>query len=176
MSLLGQTRQDLPFTVCDKFQPTVLDGQLCYSLDLTNVHSGKTKPGLKNGIFLLLDSGIQNVGEDVRSNSEDKIVSMNLEPSFSSGGKFKIYLNTLDSFTDFRTGTYAMSSLKKTTGTDSFLDLPNAKKRCQIERFEKCAMQKYKEQLEKQCGCVPWALGNALKVKVPNSNNSNCEN
>ena len=41
MTLLGQTRHDLPFTVCDKFQPTVLEGQRCYELDLSKIGTNK---------------------------------------------------------------------------------------------------------------------------------------
>ena len=33
------------FVACDKFQPTVLEGQMCYSLDLGNVGVGKSKTG-----------------------------------------------------------------------------------------------------------------------------------
>ena len=57
-------------------------------MDLTSVKSGKTKSGLKSGVFLLLDTGVLNVGEGVNSKREDKVVSMNLEPSFSAGGNF----------------------------------------------------------------------------------------
>ena len=40
MTLLGQTRQDLPFPVCSQFQPVLFEGQLCYSLDLATLNIG----------------------------------------------------------------------------------------------------------------------------------------
>ena len=44
-TLLGQTRQDLPFTACSQFQPTILEGQRCYSLNLTAIDTGKAGTG-----------------------------------------------------------------------------------------------------------------------------------
>ena len=37
-SLLGQERPELDnLTICDKFKTTILDGQLCYSLDIAKL-------------------------------------------------------------------------------------------------------------------------------------------
>ena len=44
-----------------------------------------------------------------------------------------IHLSTLDRFVDTKPGSYAMTSMKKMTGTSSFLDLPENIKDCQIE-------------------------------------------
>ena len=63
LSLLGSTRQDLPFPVCDKFKPTMIEGQLCYSIDLsTNDVQTKNKKG--NSLLLLLDPGTQTIGHN----------------------------------------------------------------------------------------------------------------
>ena len=55
-SLLGQERPGLDnLTICDKFQPTILEGQLCYSLDVVKYKSGNTEAGKRNGLFILVD-------------------------------------------------------------------------------------------------------------------------
>ena len=52
-------------TVCDKFHPTILEGQLCHTLDLKK-HIGiehPTKSGKPNGLFLLLDPNPYQLGQ-----------------------------------------------------------------------------------------------------------------
>ena len=169
MTLLGQTREDLPFTVCDKFQPTVLEGQLCYSIDMSFIHTEKSK-AFKNsyGLLLLLDPGkLEGIKEKVTNQGpEKKIVSLNLDPSDTYDNSASISINTLQRFTDYRAGSYGLSVLKKMIGTDSFLALPNNIKNCQVETFEECQAQRYLEEVWKECGCVPWALGRAMNDMV----------
>ena len=78
----------------------------------------------------------------------------------------KIYFNTLSSFTDYRAGSYAMTALKKMTGTDSFLKQTDEEKKCRIETPEDCQAKSFIESVQKKCGCVPWALSSALVTKV----------
>ena len=161
MTLLGQTRQDLPFPVCDQFQPTLLEGQRCYVLDLNSVSNKESKSGLKNGLFLLLDPGRSDFKLEPKAIAPEKFLSMNLDPltkKASYRSSARVYLNTLASFTDFRKGKYAMSSLKQMAGTGSFLDLPEEKKDCQVQSFEMCHANRYVKEVQKSCGCVPWAL------------------
>ena len=55
-SILGQKRPELGnFTLCDKFESTIFEGQLCYSLDTAKYTQKPTKSGKRNGLFLLLD-------------------------------------------------------------------------------------------------------------------------
>ena len=161
MTLLGQTRQDLPFPVCDQFQPTVLEGQRCYVLDLNSISNKETKSGLKNGLLLLIDPGRLEPRQKPKTIAPEKFLSLNLDPlTMQSSGisSARIYLNTLASFTDFREGKYAMSSLKQMAGTESFIDLPEEKRDCQVQSFETCQALRYVEEVQKTCGCIPWAL------------------
>ena len=41
VSNLGKTRRDLPFPVCNAFQPTPIEGQLCYFLNLSRIRTEK---------------------------------------------------------------------------------------------------------------------------------------
>ena len=125
------------FVACDKFQPTVLEGQRCYSLDLAKVGVGKSKAGKMKGLELVLDSNT---------------------PGNEDGNVARIYLGILSPFTDYRNGSYAMSALKKMTGTDGFLGLPDSAKKCQLETFEECNSRKYVEKISTSCHCTPWAL------------------
>ena len=77
----------------------------------------------------------------------------------------KIYIGTLARFIDYREGSYAMSSLKKITGTSGYLDQSD-RWGCQMETFETCQTRGYLVKVEEECGCVPWALTSALPQKV----------
>ena len=133
------------FVACDKFQPTVLEGQICYSLDLGKAGNGKSKAGKNNGLQLVLDSNIPG-NEDINVAS--------------------IYLDTLSPFTYYRNGSYAMSSLKKMTGTKGFLGMHDADKKCQVETFDECNTRKYFEKVRSECLCTLWALDNRGVVGI----------
>ena len=168
MTLLGQTREDLPFTVCDQFKPTFLEGQRCYVIDLSKISAKKTKSGLKSGVLLIIDPVVKGQKKQAESKTWEKITSLNLESIQYSGRSAKIYLNTLASFTDYRGGSYAMFALKKMTGTAAFLELPDAAKKCKTETFEECHVVRYLTEVKKQCGCVPWGLNSTMVQQVNN--------
>ena len=56
MSLLGNPGDQFPFVACGKFQPYLLEGQLCYSLHLRDIVSGGSGKGIENAFLLILDS------------------------------------------------------------------------------------------------------------------------
>ena len=157
----GQTRPDLPFIACDKFQATVLEGQLCYSVDLRHIASNKTKQGLRNGLMLALDTG----GYPDIFTKETKEEGM-IDTYEENTSSFRIYINTLEVFSDSRAGSYAMSGLQKMALTNNFVDLPEETKKCQIETYEHCIARRYFEAVKELCGCVPWALSRGLQDKV----------
>ena len=96
----------------------------------------------------------------------DKITFLNFESLSNSGRSAKIHLNTLASFTDYRAGSYAMSGLKKMTGTDTFLELPATTKKCKTETYEECHIVRYAAQVQNQCGCLPWGLSPSTAQQV----------
>ena len=127
------------FVACDQFQPTVLEGQICYSLDLTKFGVGKSKAGKMYGFELVLDS-----------NTPGKVA--------------RIYLDTLSPFTNYRNGSYSLNSLKKMTGTNGFLAMPDAEKKCQVETLDECNTQKLFEKVRSECHCRFWALDTRREV------------
>ena len=168
MNMLGKTKYGLNFTACSQFQPIVLKGQLCYSLNLTAIDTGKTETGKGAGLVIIIDTGVQNTDEllikDFKKNPLD------LESLKSDAGSARIYLNILSSFTDYRAGSYALTALKKMTGTDSFLKQTDEEKKCSIEALEDCQARSYIDRVQEKCGCVPWALSSALVAKVDSHN------
>ena len=134
--------------MCDKFQPTVLNGQLCYSLDIAKLTENETKSGKTHGLFLLLDPNPYQLDYS----NEDGNTEINKQQSFN------LFIHTLAQFTAFQPGSFAMSSLKRMTATTSFNRLPDNQKKCTVHNREECQTKKFLNQVENKCGCLPWAL------------------
>ena len=135
-------------TVCDKFQPTILEGQLCYALDSALLKGYSTKSGKSSGLLLLLDPNpyhLNQIGKSARGFNE-------------GDSTFKVYIQTLAQFTTFGPGSYGMSALKKMTGTTSFEQLPDHQKKCLVHNREECQKQSFLDKVQKECNCMPWAL------------------
>ena len=135
-------------TVCDKFQPTILEGQLCYTLDVAKLGDLKTKLGKTNGILLLLDPNPYGLKSKDENAGRTKVDEKN----------FKIFFHTLGQQTSFGPGSYAMTILKKMTGTTGFKQLPDHQKKCRLHNREECQTQKYLDEVQAKCECMPWAL------------------
>ena len=129
--------------VCDKFKPTIMEGQLCYSLDVKNITRTKSKAGRGMGLTLLLDR---------------------INPRTGIDPNFRIFLNTLDGFSDMKDGSYRMINVKKLVGTDSFMALPDEDRGCQEKTLHDCSAQLFLERIKQSCECVPWDLKNVLRV------------
>ena len=169
MSSLGKHIAGLDFPICNRFQPTVLDGQVCYALDLEEANpslQGETQKGKERGLMLALNMNIATQEEVVNSGEDwlDKDIIRTEVSDYSNTAT--IHLSTLDRFKDTKPGMYAMTSLKKMTGTHTFLDLPENIKDCQIEDQESCYSRRYIEELQNRCNCLPWALGASISQKV----------
>ena len=134
------------FTFCDKFKPSVLNGQLCYSLNLSQVTSSKSIVGQRNSLVIVLD-----------------------QPSgFGLSGKEKslatIHLDRIGGYTKNKAGKYHMTALKKMSGTDAFMALTTSEKGCQEESYQDCKTKIIFAEMEKECKCIPWQLANFKKV------------
>ena len=148
-SLIGRERlPGLNQTICNKFEPTILEGQRCYSLDVAKIDKRPTREGKRNGLFLLLDPNSFQVRSDERKNGENT----------NEERTFKVYIHTLAQYTAYGAGSYGMSALKKMTGTKSFEQLPDKQKKCRVHNCEQCQTQHFLEEIKNKCGCVPWAL------------------
>ena len=117
--------------------------------------------------MIFIDQGMKN-REKPKSflDIEEDVNNLDLEATEEDDSSTRIYINTLSRFNDHRSGSYAMSSLKKITGTDSFLKQTDDQKNCMIQTSEDCQSKNFIYHVKKTCGCVPWALSSALGLKV----------
>ena len=168
MNITGKYITELSFPVCDKFRPTILDGQLCYTLNMDLVAPDtKTRPGKQHGIMIFIDSDNGRLENNLNLNiksPEKGLIRLGMEQEDENSAR--IYISTLTGFTDYRDGSYALSALKMMEGTRGFLEQSDDIKQCQMEVFEVCQAKRYLEIVERECGCVPWTLTSALPQKV----------
>ena len=171
MNITGQFISGIDFPICNKFKATILDGQLCYAIDMKDVLKEKvTRPGRGFGLMLAIEQKVKKSKEGSHnfeaSLRQGRLYTKIDIPEFSSS----IHLNNLVKYTDSRAGLYKMSVLKKMTGTEGFLGLADATKGCQIEDQTKCERRKYLEEGQRRCGCLPWTLSPAItsEVTLPN--------
>ena len=147
-TMLGKNVSSHNFTACRGFQPSLKNGQLCYSLHLSQVIGSESKSGVKNGLTIVIDQ------------------PTSFELTRAESSVATIHLETLAGFSDGRAGRYYMSSLKKITGTDAYMALSNGEKECQPESFEECNMRQVFAELQRECKCIPWSLRNFQKVGI----------
>ena len=148
-SLLGEARFEFQnMTLCGQFQPTLLEGQLCYSLNAAEYKGEQTTTAKNSGLLLLLDPNPY----EIRSTDGSFRAARNDQESF------KVHIHTLARHIAFGPGGYAMQVLKRMTGKPSFYQLPDSQKECQVQSREKCQTEMFLCQVERNCSCVPWAL------------------
>ena len=125
--------------------------------------------GKKGELLILLDQGGQS-SQDIQENKIDIEDTLDLESSGVDAGSARIYLNTMASFSGYSSGSYALTALKKMTGTDSFLKQTDEEKKCRIETLEDCQAKSFIDRVQEKCGCVPWAISTSLVAKVDSHN------
>ena len=102
------------FPLCSSFLPTVLEGQLCYSLAL-NKTSGK---GKENEMMLLLDNN-EDRSLQVSSKKKETARSSNGTLNFGTavqsvqGKSAKVQINTLSPYVGFGGGVYTMTDVRE---------------------------------------------------------------
>ena len=162
MSTLGKNLAGLTFPVCDQLKPVIKDGQICYALDMIDIEpmkKGKTERGEGFGIWLVIN---MEMSSSKNNHFIPREFMMNKNTPRRNGAT--IHLSLLQEFTDVRAGVYGMTSLKKLTGTDTFLDLLDNVKDCQIGDQEMCRNDKFIEKVKKHCGCIPWSFADRYKA------------
>ena len=148
-NLRGQERSELEnLSMCDEFEPIILEGQLCFSLALRKSRGKVAKSGKTNGLLLLLDPSPYQL------NTTDR----KARGSRTEEQSFKVFIHTLEPHTIFGPGSYGMSTLKRITVTKSFEQLPDYQKKCYVHNREECQTRKYLDQVQRECKCIPWLL------------------
>ena len=153
------------FTACDRFQPTVLDGQLCYSVKFDK----ESKTGKSQGLLMVLDPGMSR--EESASDGPVSVGknTLNLEDLGEERSSVKIHLNTLTEFVTFQPGSYGLYVLKNIKASKGFLGLDEIERGCQTEHFETCEVREYFEKVKTRCSCTPWSLTGNMSEEVSTS-------
>ena len=165
MEVFGEYISGLDFPVCNSFKPKILDGELCYALKFSD-NRLKSKAGRGKGLLLAIDNGISiepNNWDDKTVAKRKNVIRTEMK---STGNRARLHILTSHRHEDARPGKYAMKSLKVMAATENFLAMPDDVKKCQIEAKEDCKSRHYVEQVQKECGCIPWALSSATLDKV----------
>ena len=117
----------------------------------------ESKAGKPDGLVLLLDPNPYSYKVNMGDQSYEQ-------------RQLKVYVHTLAQYTAYGPGTYALSSLKRMTGTESFRELPDNQKRCRVHSREDCQTKNFLDQVWNKCQCVPWALVDGTSLsKVGNT-------
>ena len=176
MKILGEYMDNLTFPVCNKFTPTILDGELCYELD-TKTATGReirSANGQRGGLMLMLDYNVERVVKSKTSMlptkqkpSDLKETKMDLDivPNAKEAAA-KIFIHLLTSNVGYGSGKYVMKALKNMVVSDDFLRMDYKYKKCSVDVLEKCQLETFIKQGASTCGCEPAALAPAWPSQV----------
>lgn len=175
MSVLSQDIEGEKFPLCNKFTPIMLDGQLCYQLNVSEHTAMKTSSGRKKGLTIILDNNFErSVGVPYTQPKEsmDEFDS-SLQKQQGVVALSKIYIHTLAGYSGHGPGSHVMTSIKSMTGTHSFLSMSQDKRGgCQLEEREACITHAYLEDRMEQCGCLPLGWAQLCPDKVGRQTNT----
>ena len=162
LSSSGKEHAEMQLPVCSNFSTVLIDGKLCHTISM-NVT--EPEPGAKNGLLLFIDPMI---GTPLNlAFKEEGNRNMVLSKGLHHDKKFaELHLGTLSPHTSSKNGTHILNSLKRVTGSESFLAQSEERKGCSNEEFEVCQSRRYLLAVEQQCGCVPWLATFLLEDKV----------
>ena len=171
---LGIFIDGMKFPICSRFVPTVLKGQLCYTMDVNSVLPDKeTKAGKSSGLTLLLDYNQErSVLPKKQKQGKKSIERYVLDLNDNRKEEAKIFINTLKAFNGYGGGRYSMHSLKKISPTKEFLTLPKDVIGCANEEKQFCKMTKYLHHKLDNCKCIPWEFPKNGGEKVRHDNHS----
>ena len=162
LTALGVAHPNLTMNMCNSFKPTLLNAELCYTLDLNL----KARGGMDGGLVLLLDYNTERsiLTEDFIQNKEDSnLLKYKTEDTITSA---RIYIPTLAPFSGYGSGSYVMTSLKQMTGTKNFLNLPSKDKKCENYKFEDCMSTQLLNKGSIEVGCLPFGWTSLFTDKV----------
>ena len=134
MTILGENINGLDFPWCNAFKPTILDGEVCYALNInTLVSKGSmvSKAGRGKGLLLAIDNGISVEPQQDKDIIEIKKGFIRTE-LVGTGKRARLHILTSHRYKDSRSGIYTLKDLKQMTGTENFLAMSDDMKKCQL--------------------------------------------
>ena len=139
----------VPF--CSAFAPTIIEGQLCYALNITKI-------GLVKEALFFIDANLERSVHAPQQNSK-KSGALRLKQGLGEKSQLaKIHIDTLEPFTSETFASYALTSLKKMTSTQNFEEMSDDDKGCRMEARGDCERNILVQKVTEMCQCVPFSL------------------
>ena len=98
MSVLGDKTPNFSIPVCSKFKPTVVEGQLCYQVDVNKFKDQvDTEKLMSHGLVMILDYNEDRMGLDTRNTNESSHIKElgDMNKADEKKNAAKIYIETL---------------------------------------------------------------------------------
>ena len=187
MSGMGVLIDKFHLPVCDSFQATIKNDQLCYEVDL-NSYSDKNniENEIELGLTFLMDYNedrqvtfVQNTSKrelgltkSVASSDQNQhafiyldTIGNNLNHNININDFIKKHCTYIETVKLIGEGEYNLNALKEIRVTSDFLGLDQDDRKCQNEEpLSNCTTRQYHHTMLKKCGCLP--VNNGLLHKV----------
>ena len=176
INVMGIDNNNFDVPVCNSFQATFRNDQLCYKVDLNKFKNDSViKKQLELGLTMILDFNedrqihgnpflkkIKNSKNIVYSSDQENTVKIHLDTIGWVLLTFAVLVLTLvfliDPVTLSGEGEYNLNSLKEILATESFLGLDENIKGCQnTEPYDNCTTREMMSKMKDACGCLPFA-------------------
>ena len=97
MVIMGETMDNVDFPVCNKFRPRVLQGQLCYSVDVNEFMDQIETEKLQNGLVLLIDYNRMRMltNNNARTNQKNSTDVFDVMKLKEKNTNFMIHIHTI---------------------------------------------------------------------------------
>ena len=168
--IIGDKIDEFLIPVCTGFKPKVLEGNLCYSLDLNNVGDDIVFGNEKDyALTLYIDSNQErNLGglnksllqlDQELQDSGRRFMFGNKRGSGLKLGEATLHIDSFYPYTSNGGGPYEMSSVKQIQTSSDFHTIGQDKMLCQLEETRReCSDRMLLTGAIDSCGCVPWHL------------------
>ena len=173
MSAVGRTAENFSLPVCDAFKHKLLDGQLCYQLDMRD-DTVSISQGPLGGLKFVMDYNeernvnVDNLETGQEISKEEELKGLiGLERTLNNGNDAKIYIETIEAFHAYGGGSYMMSAAKEVVGTDEYVDIAESSDLCQDRiSISNCAAIDFVRTALDKCHCTPFGLKLAFEKLV----------
>jgi hypothetical protein len=163
---IGMKIDEFSNKVCSGFKESLVDKQICYSLDVNDL-GGTEAINEENALIMLLDYNVKRSTELSKPRKIVKVKSSDLkflnryERQKKSANGAKIYMDTLEELSDDGGGRYELSAVKLIKTTPGFEKFSEEKTGCQTSQtYAQCYGKNVASYTKMQCGCVPFHLMN----------------
>ena len=143
--MLGVEVPNMTFLACNMFEPTIYQGQLCHQADFEKYRKHQALQGKRSGLMMIIDVNSErsvsveihdHEGENTTQTSKQNVYFGNDHEVDINAAV--IHIGALTQLTVRGAGDYALSSIKRLTGTENFLAWSEGERKCALKTYEKC--------------------------------------